>query len=60
MLNSAHLFGKPEQTAKMYLQFIPEQERASACSDCGECEEKCPQEIPIREKLRQVVENFEA
>ncbi|MGA3175327.1 MAG: 4Fe-4S binding protein, partial [Syntrophorhabdales bacterium] len=31
----------------------PEQ-RASACVDCGECEEKCPQHIPIREELKKV------
>jgi predicted aldo/keto reductase-like oxidoreductase len=27
--------------------FIPEGERTSACVACQECEEKCPQGIPI-------------
>jgi predicted aldo/keto reductase-like oxidoreductase len=27
--------------------------RADACSECGDCESKCPQHIPIREQLRQ-------
>ena len=31
---------------------------ASKCADCGECEEKCPQQIPIREKLKEVKELF--
>jgi uncharacterized protein len=32
---------------------------ASACVECGECEEHCPQHIPIREELKKVVELFE-
>jgi predicted aldo/keto reductase-like oxidoreductase len=27
--------------------------RADACTECGECEEKCPQKIPIREQLQE-------
>jgi predicted aldo/keto reductase-like oxidoreductase len=26
---------------------------AAACVECGECEPKCPQNIPIREQLRE-------
>ena len=26
--------------------------QADACNECGECEEKCPQNIPIREQLK--------
>lgn len=31
---------------------------ASQCQECGECEEKCPQGIPIRENLKKVAEYF--
>jgi predicted aldo/keto reductase-like oxidoreductase len=28
---------------------------ASQCTECGDCEEKCPQHIEIREGLKEVV-----
>lgn len=31
---------------------------ASQCQECGECEEKCPQGIPIREYLKKVTAYF--
>ncbi|PKL64226.1 MAG: aldo/keto reductase [Methanomicrobiales archaeon HGW-Methanomicrobiales-3] len=31
---------------------------ASCCLECGECEEKCPQHLPIREHMRDVSEYF--
>jgi len=33
---------------------------AGECIDCGVCEPKCPQYIPIREKLKEVAAIFEA
>lgn len=32
---------------------------ASICHGCGKCEQHCPQEIPIREKLREVADHME-
>ena len=31
---------------------------ASCCVQCGECEDKCPQHLPIREYLQDVREFF--
>ncbi len=31
---------------------------ASQCQECGDCEEKCPQGIPIREQLKKVATYF--
>jgi uncharacterized protein len=36
----------------VYKEFMTPEQRALACSECGECEEKCPQHIPIREELK--------
>ncbi|HPQ39281.1 MAG TPA: aldo/keto reductase, partial [bacterium] len=35
--------------------FVP----ASACADCGVCEERCTQKLPIREQLKEVSALFE-
>ncbi|MEG1068723.1 MAG: aldo/keto reductase [Ruthenibacterium sp.] len=34
--------------------------KASACIACGECEKRCPYDLPIREKLKQVAAAFGA
>ncbi|GHV06810.1 aldo/keto reductase [Clostridia bacterium] len=33
-------------------------ENAAACIDCGVCEDKCPQHLPIREQLKQTHEQL--
>jgi predicted aldo/keto reductase-like oxidoreductase len=35
-------------------EFLTPEQKASACTECGECEEKCPQGIQIREELKKV------
>lgn len=57
--NTAFMFENFEEMKKNYNMFIPEPQWASQCIECGECEEKCPQHIPIMEKLRDVVKLFE-
>ena len=34
--------------------------RVDACADCGECEDKCPQDIPIRKQLAEAHEALTA
>ena len=38
---------------------LPEEERASSCLGCGDCEDLCPQELPIPELLEKVARAFE-
>ena len=37
------------QARKAYAAFAV---KAEACADCGECEDRCPQDLPVRERLR--------
>lgn len=55
--NEAQMYGQMER-ARMFYDWLKEEERADRCTECGECEEKCPQGILIREwlaKVRQVL-----
>ena len=45
-------------TKIMYNTLLNDKEKANACIECGDCEEHCPQGIPIREKLKVVHETL--
>jgi uncharacterized protein len=47
---------KAEMMVMLYNWFLKPEQRASACIECGECEQKCPQHILIREELKKVHE----
>jgi len=61
--NRGHMYDDEEQTRQIYLAFLGgffggNPSYASFCQECGECEEKCPQSLPIRDNLKNVVEYF--
>ncbi len=59
LYNHATLFkGSSAVLCRNLYHSLSETERASACLDCGTCEEKCPQQIPVGTMLRQVSEQF--
>lgn len=57
--NSSYLFENRFMNNMLYFSFLAESELASRCQNCGECEEKCPQELSIQQLLEQVAKEFE-
>ncbi len=43
--------GEPERAVLLYRRTVPVP--ASACSECGACEERCPYGLPVREMLKE-------
>lgn len=59
LVNDHHMLNDPAAKNR-YFGLLSEKERASACISCGECVEKCPQQIAIPEELQHVAELFES
>lgn len=57
--NMAFMFDDLEMARATYPVFVKREARASVCVKCGECEDKCPQNLPIREHLTAVAELLE-
>lgn len=52
------VYGLKEHARNAYLG-LQEPQRASACTQCGECETKCPNHLPVMAQLATVRELFE-
>jgi uncharacterized protein len=52
--NYAHLFDDVQGARFRYSVFLSAQQRSSSCIECHECEDKCPQKIPISEWMPKV------
>jgi predicted aldo/keto reductase-like oxidoreductase len=52
LYNDAYMYDAFEESRRAYSVFIDPQARAHNCIECRECEEKCPQKIPIAETLK--------
>jgi len=53
MMNQYAMYNN-EAALKQGWNAMKEEERASNCQKCGACENACPQQLPIREKLAEI------
>lgn len=52
--NDGFIHNDLENARRVYSKFMSKKIRASSCKQCGKCEEKCPQRIPISEWMPKV------
>ena len=53
LFNDYHMFQDVELCRTMYNVLMGPEQKASNCQECGECEEKCPQQLEIMETLKE-------
>jgi hypothetical protein len=58
LYNDGVIYNNPTNARFAYFQFMQEKARASACVACGECEPKCPQNIPIAALMEKIQAAF--
>jgi len=58
-LNNLSMYGARDTANFFYYHILAADQRASHCEDCGQCEDLCPQKIPIRAMLQEVVKELE-
>lgn len=54
LLNESSMYEDLKGYSFAYNNFMAEKERANICAECGVCETKCPQNLPIRQHLKEV------
>jgi predicted aldo/keto reductase-like oxidoreductase len=57
--NEAAMFDSWDDRKKAYQWYTGKKSSADFCVECGVCEEKCPQDIPIPQRLKEVKEHLE-
>ncbi len=58
--NDAYMFNNMEILNHMYKQVLKVEEKAENCIECGECLDKCPQNLDIPSLLHEVTEHVKA
>ena len=52
LYNELNMYGETQQPYRVYNGVFSPAERADNCIECGECEDKCPQHLPIIKSLK--------
>jgi predicted aldo/keto reductase-like oxidoreductase len=52
LLNDFYIYDATEESRMFYNKFIKPENHADKCTECGQCEEKCPQKIEIVKELK--------
>jgi predicted aldo/keto reductase-like oxidoreductase len=60
LYNDGIIYNSPGNARFTYFHFLQEGARASACVACGDCEPKCPQQIPIAAFMEKIQAAFAA
>jgi predicted aldo/keto reductase-like oxidoreductase len=50
--NSAYMYGSRDELARNYDRFKEGAGDPAKCADCGNCEAACPQQLPVRQLLK--------
>jgi hypothetical protein len=58
VLNDFYIYQNMEKPAGNYSFLSAKKMSAAYCTDCGECEGKCSQNLSIREYLKETAETF--
>jgi len=58
-LNNLSIYRDRGAAEFFYFHILKEDQRASHCEECCQCEELCPQQIPIPDLLKEVVRELE-
>lgn len=52
--NDSIMYDKFDYAKVEYNVWVPADSKANLCVDCEECEEKCPQDIPISDWMEKI------
>ena len=58
LYNEYYLLGRPKNFKDRYWKEITSLSHASNCISCANCEQKCPQNLPIRKFMNEVIRMF--
>ena len=56
--NDGIMFEKVKEAGKDYILWVPAGAKADNCVVCRECEEKCPQHIPISDWMSKIHQEY--